>query len=117
MNFAIILAQSTETKQNFVTQILTAVLFLLKSKTFLNINDLEGQFDTSNYDKNNKRPILIGKNKKVPGLFKDNLGEKIVTKILALRAKAYTYLDDDGNEHKKSKGTKRCSIKQNLLVK
>ena len=32
-------------------------------------NDVERWFDTSNYDKNDKRPLPIGKNKKVPGLF------------------------------------------------
>ena len=49
-----------------------------------------------------KRPLLIGKNKKVPGLFKDELGGKITTEFVALTAKAYSYLDDDGNKHKKS---------------
>ena len=42
-------------------------------------NDVERWFDTSNYDKNDKRPLPIGKNKKVPGLFKDELGAKIIT--------------------------------------
>ena len=65
-------------------------------------NDVEKWFDTSNYDKNDKRPLPIGKNKKVPGLFKDELGGKIITEFVALRAKAYSYLDDDGNKHKKS---------------
>ena len=37
-------------------------------------NDVEKRFDTSNYDKNDKRPLPIGKNKEVPGLFKDELG-------------------------------------------
>ena len=78
-------------------------------------NDVEGWFDTSNYDKNDKRPLPIGKNKKVPGLFKDELGGKIITEFVALRPKAYSYLDDDANEYKKSKGTKRCVIKQNLM--
>ena len=78
-------------------------------------NDVEGWFDTSNYDKNDKRPIAIGKNKKVTGLFKDELGGKRITEFAALRPKAYSYLDDDGNEHKKSKGTKRCVIKQKLM--
>ena len=32
-----------------------------------------------------------------------------------LRAKAYAYLDDSSNEHKKSKGTKKCVIKQKLM--
>ena len=34
-------------------------------------NDVERWFDTCNYDKNDKRPLLIGNNKKVPGIFKD----------------------------------------------
>ena len=70
---------------------------------------------SSNYDKNDKRPLPIGKNKKVPGLFKDELGGKIITQFLALRAKAYSHLDDDGNEHKKSKGTKTCVKKQKIM--
>ena len=79
-------------------------------------NDVEKRFDTSNHDKNDKRPIPIGKNKKEPGLFKDELGGKIMTEVVALRPKAYAYLDDDGNKHKKStKGTKRCVIKQKLM--
>ena len=32
-------------------------------------NDVEKWFDTSNYDENDKRPLPIGKNKKVIGLF------------------------------------------------
>ena len=54
-------------------------------------------------------------NKKVPGLFKDELGGKNMTEFVALRAKAYSYLDDDGNEHKKSEGTERCVIKQKTM--
>ena len=50
-------------------------------------NDVERWFDTSNYDKNDKRPLPIGKNKKIPGLFKNELGGKIITEVLALRPK------------------------------
>ena len=67
---------------------------------------LKNWFDTSNYDKNDKRPLAIGKNKKVPGLFKDELGGKIITEFVASRPKAYAYLDDYGSDHKKVKGTK-----------
>ena len=45
----------------------------IKTKHFFeNVsNDVERWFDTSNYDENDKRPLPICKNKKVPGLFKD----------------------------------------------
>ena len=78
-------------------------------------NDVEKWFDTSNYNKKDKIPLPVGKNKKVPGLFKDELGGKIMTEFVALRPKAYAYLDDDGNEHNQSKGTKRYVIKQKLM--
>ena len=35
--------------------------------------DVERLFDTSNYDKKDERPLPIGKNKKVIGLFKEEL--------------------------------------------
>ena len=74
-------------------------------------NDVERWFHTPNYDKNDKRPLPIGKNKEVPGLFKDELGGKVIIEAVARRPKTYAYLIDDGSEHKKSKGTKRCVIK------
>ena len=66
----------------------------IKTKDFFEdiSNDAERWFDTSNYDKNDKRPLPIGKNKKVPGLFKDELGGKIITEVVALRPKTYAYL-------------------------
>ena len=73
-------------------------------------NDVEKWFDTSNYNKV-VIPLPIGKNKKLPGLFKDELGGKIITEFVALRPKAYAYLDDDGNDHKKAKGTRKYVIK------
>ena len=80
-------------------------------------NDAEKWFDTSNYNKNDKIPIPIGKNKKVPGLFKDEFEGKIITEVVALRPKAYAHLDHYGNDHKKTKGTKRCVIKQKLMFR
>ena len=41
-------------------------------------NDVERWFDTSNYDKNDKRPLPIGMNEKVISVFKDELGGKIM---------------------------------------
>ena len=80
-------------------------------------NDVKKWFDTSNYDENDKRPLPIGKNKKVIGLFKDELGGKIMIEFVRLRAKTWFYLMDDGSEHKEAKGTKKCVIKRGLMFK
>ena len=56
-------------------------------------NDVEKRFDTSNYEVN--RPLPTGKNKKVIGLMKDELGGKIITEFVTLRPKTYSYLTDD----------------------
>ena len=72
-------------------------------------DDVEKRFDASNYEAN--RPLPTGKNKKVIGLMKDELGGKIMTEFLALRPKTYSYLTDDCEEDKKGKGTKKCVIK------
>ena len=74
-------------------------------------DDVEKRFDTSNYDVN--RPLPKGKNKKVIGLMKDELGGKITTEFL-LNTKTYSYLIDDGINDKKEKGTNKCVIKQRL---
>ena len=73
-------------------------------------SDVENRFDTSNYEVN--RPLLTGKNKKVIGLMKDELGGKIITEFVTLRPKTYSFLTDDGKEDKKAKGTKKCIIKK-----
>ena len=84
----------------------------IKTKDFYKdiANDVEKRFDTSNYDVN--RPLPTGKNKKVIGLMKDELGGKIITEFVTLRPKTYSYLTDDGKEDKKAKGTKKCEIKR-----
>ena len=73
-------------------------------------NEVEKRFDTSNYEVN--RPLPTGKNKKVIGLTKDELGGKIITELVTLRPKTYSYLTDDCKEYKKAKGTKKCVIKR-----
>ena len=46
-------------------------------------HDVEKRFDKSNYEID--RPLPTGKNKKVIGLMKDELGGKIMTEFVALR--------------------------------
>ena len=51
--------------------------------------DVEKRFDTSGYEPD--RPLPIGKNKKVIGLMKDELGSKIMKEFASLRSKMYSY--------------------------
>ena len=74
--------------------------------------DVEERFDTSNYDVD--RPLPKGKNKKVIGLMKDELGGGIIIEFVALRPKTYSYMTDEFIEMKKAKGTKKCVIKKML---
>ena len=57
-------------------------------------------------------------------MFKDELGGKIMTEFVGLRAKTYSYLIDGYNDedyeknkiiNKKAKGTKKCVIKRELI--
>ena len=97
--------------------------FIMNIKTndfYKNIaSDVENRFDASNYEVNMsetsalaRRPLPTGKNKKVTGLMKDELGGKIITEFVTLKPKTYSFLTDDGKEDKKAKGTKKCIIKK-----
>ena len=59
--------------------------------------------------------MTTGKNKKVMGVMKGELGGKIMTKFIALTAKTYAYrIVDNDSEVKKAKGTKKCVTKNSL---
>ena len=77
-------------------------------------NDVNKRYDTSGYNKKDKKPLTIGINKKVIGKFKDELDEKIMKEFCALRSKTYAFLSDNDEEIKKAKGTKKCVIRRML---
>ena len=89
-------------------------IFHVKTEDFYEdiADDVEKRFDTSNYEVN--RLLPTGKNKKVIGLMKDELGGKIMTKFAAPRLKSHSYLMDDDSESKKTKGKNKCVIKRLL---
>ena len=120
MNFGTItLNQNMEAEQNYCYTDTDSYVIYIKTEDFYKDigNDVERWFDTSNYDENDKRLLPIGENKKIPGLFKDELGGKIMTEFAALRAKTYAYLMDDDSKHKKARGTKKCITKHRLMFK
>ena len=108
------------------------MLFILKLNIFYKdiANDVEKWFYTSSYEEDDKRLCPIGMNKKVIGLFKDELAGTIVKVFVGVRAKTWAYLldnddndddddddDDDVYKNKKAKGITKCVIKRGLMVK
>ena len=63
----------------------------------------KNRYDTSNHEVH--RPLPKGMNKKVIGLdlMEDVLERKIITELVALRPKTYSYLTDDNENVKKLK--------------
>ena len=81
MNFGMItLNRNIKTEQNYVTWILTALLFILKLKIFLkNIaDDVKKWFDTSNYNKDDNRKLFF---------LQMNQAEKLWKNVLELEQK------------------------------
>ena len=76
--------------------------------------DVKDRFDTSNYPSNHPSGIPTGCNKKVPGMFKDEAGGKIIDEFVGLRAKLYSYKMFEGEESKKCKGVKRLVVKNSI---
>ena len=75
---------------------------------------MEEKFDTSNFGKSHPSGISVGKNKKVPGMMKDETGGQIIEEFVGLRAKLYSYKMFEGKEEKKCKGIKKSVIKKKL---
>ena len=74
--------------------------------------DVETKFHTSNFEMD--RWLPKGKNERVIGIMKDELSGQIMKEFFGLRAKTHSYLKDNNDEDKKSKGTKNCVIKIKL---
>ena len=74
--------------------------------------DIKDKFDTSDYPSDHKSGILTGGNKKVIGMFKDEVAGKQITHFVGLRPKLYSFKIEDCKEMKKCKG-----IKKNVVAK
>ena len=73
--------------------------------------DVGTRFKTSNFQSD--RPLPKGKNK-ILGLMKDELGGQIMEEFFELRAKTYSWLNDNNNEDKTAKSTKKGVVKRKL---
>ena len=76
--------------------------------------DISSKFDTSDYPPNHPSGILTGVNKKVIGMFKDEVAGKQITHFVGLRPKLYSFKVEDQSETKKCKGIKKNVVKKGV---
>ena len=77
-------------------------------------DDIRNKFDTSDYPQDHKSGILTGVNKKVIGLFKDEVAGQQITHFVGLRPKLYSFKVEDSNTSKKCKGVKKAVVKKGI---
>ena len=80
-----------------------SLMYEIKTEDFYeDINgDVKDRFDTSDYPPNHPSGIPIGVNKKVLGMFKDEVAGRCIEEFVGLRAKLYSYKMFEGEESKK----------------
>lgn len=71
------------------------------------------KFDTSDYPPNNAYGLPLV-NKKIPGLFKDELNGQIITAFVGLRSKMYCVQSNNIDKMKKAKGVKKYVLKKEI---
>ena len=76
---------------------------------------MEKRFNTSGYSRDDNGPLPTRENKKKIGLMKDELGGKIMTKLVTLNAKIYAHRKIGKEvEEKCCIGTKKCVVAESL---
>ena len=76
--------------------------------------DVKNRFDTSDYSPGHPSGIPSGFNKKVLGMFKDEVNGNVIDEFVGLRAKLYSYKMFEGEESKKCKGVKKSVVKKSI---
>ena len=93
-----------------------SLMYEIKTKDFYKdiYDDVKNKFDTSDYPADHPSGIITGANKKVIGMFKDEVAGKQITHFVGLRPKLYSFKIEDEKELKKCKGIKKNVIKKEL---
>ena len=93
-----------------------SLMYEIKTKDFyLDISsDVRDKFDTSDYPSIHPSGIITGANKKVIGMFKDEVAGKQITHFVGLRPKLYSFKIEEDREVRKCKGIKKNVIKKKL---
>ena len=77
-------------------------------------NDIKKRFDTSDYPPDHPSGILTGVNKKVIGMFKDEVAGRQIIHFVGLRPKLYSFKVEGEKVNKKCKGIKKNIVKKEI---
>lgn len=94
-----------------------SLLYLIHTDDFYKdiSHDIKTHFDTSDYPPDHPSGILTGVNKKVIGLFKDEVAGRQITHFVGLRPKLYSFKVAGGGITKKCKGVKKNVVKRDII--
>ena len=76
--------------------------------------DIKKKFDTSDYPPDHPSGILTGVNKKVIGMFKDEVAGRQITHFVGLGPKLYSFKVEGEKVNKKCKGIKKNIVKKEI---
>ena len=93
-----------------------SLMYEIKTEDFYKdiSGDVKDRFDTSDYPPNHPSGIPTGCNKKVLGVFKDEVAGRYIEEFVGLRAKLYLYKMFEGKESKKCKGVKKSVVNKSI---
>ena len=93
-----------------------SLLYLIHTDDFYKdiSKDIKRKFDTSDYPESHPSGILTGVNKKVIGMFKDEVAGRQIAHFVGLRPKLYSFKVEGGGLTKKCKGVKKNVVKREI---
>ena len=93
-----------------------SLMFQIQTEDFYKdiSKDVKSKFDTSDYPQSHPSGIPTGLNKKVIGMFKDEVAGKQITHFIGLRPKLYSFKIEEGKNVKKCKGIKKSVVSKGI---
>ena len=93
-----------------------SLMYEIKTKDFYKdiSADIKAKFDTSAYPPDHRSGIPVGINKKVIGMFKDEVEGKQITHFIGLRPKLYSFKVEGRGDKKKCKGIKNSVVDKEI---
>ena len=76
--------------------------------------DIKKRFDTSDFPQGHESGIISGVNKKVIGMFKDEVAGRQITHFVGLKPKLYSFKVEDSSTTRKCKGIKKNVVKKKI---